>query len=240
MSPTLETTVGQWVAQRPNLARVFEKLGIDYCCGGKQPLEQACRAKNLDPATVLAMLDAGDGGPNTGTVDAAAMSLTELTDHIERTHHAYLKSELPRLAPLVDKIAARHSDKNPRLAQLANVYRGLRAEMEAHMVKEEQILFPLIRQIDRGAGNGGSACGDIANPIRVMEAEHQQAGDALAQMREMTDDFSTPAGGCNTYRAVMHSLAELEADMHRHVHKENNVLFPRALAAAARTEPISV
>jgi regulator of cell morphogenesis and NO signaling len=232
MSVTTKSTVGEWVVERPNLARVFEKLGIDYCCGGKKPLDQACRAKGLDPATVIALLNAGDGGPTANTIDVSSMSLTELADHIQGTHHDYLKSELPRLQPLIEKIAARHSDKNPKIVQLPYVYSGFRSEMEAHMAKEEQVLFPLIRTIDSAGGTGACACGSVANPIRVMEIEHQHAGDALLLMSQMTDGFTTPDQACNTYRAVMHSLAELESDLHRHVHKENNVLFPRAIAMA--------
>jgi len=232
MSATIQSTVGQWVLEQPGLARVFEKLGIDYCCGGKKPLEVACRAKGLDPATVLAVLDASQGAPNKGPADVSNLSLTELADHIETTHHAYVKTELPRLQPLIERIARKHSDKNPLISQLPTVFSAFRSDMEAHMAKEEQVLFPLIRKLDRGEANASCACGTIENPIKVMEIEHQHAGNALELMRKLTDNFTTPEGACNTYRGVMYSLAELEADMHQHVHKENNVLFPRAAKAA--------
>jgi len=224
--------VGELVAGNPGLARVFEKLGIDYCCGGKQTLEEACRGKGLDLGAVMEHIHSSAGGPSTEMVDVSGMSLTELADHIERTHHAYLKQELPRLQPLVEKIAAKHSDKNPQLPQLPIVYSAFRCELEAHMAKEEQVLFPLIRKIDDASSDGACACGGIENPIAVMEIEHQHAGDAVGLMRRITDDFTTPAEACNTYRAVMAALAELEADLHQHVHKENNVLFPRAVTAA--------
>jgi regulator of cell morphogenesis and NO signaling len=177
---------------------------------------------------------ADDAGPTAGAVDAAAMSLTQLADHIEQTHHQYLKRELPRLSPLVEKIAAKHGPTNENLVQLSQVFAAFREELESHMVKEERILFPLIRQIDANATSaGGFHCGSIDNPIRVMELEHQHAGDAMEQMRELTDGYTAPADACNTYRAVMQSLAEIETDMHQHVHKENNVLFPRASRAAS-------
>jgi len=227
-------TVGQLVAERPSRSRLFEKLGIDFCCGGKKSLQEACRAKGLDVGTVVAVLDLDEGGPATAAVDVSQMSLTALADHIQQTHHVYLKSELPRLQPLIEKIAAKHSDKNPKLVQLPYIYGAFRCELEAHMAKEEQVLFPLIRQIDAGSANGACACGSIENPIGVMEIEHQHAGDALGLMRGLTDDFFTPPEACNTYRAVMHALSELETDLHQHVHKENNVLFPRAIKASQK------
>jgi len=231
MSASTDTaTIGELVAERPARSRLFEKLGFDYCCGGKKTLEQACRARGLDPATVAALLNESNADPNTGAVDVSAMSLTQLADHIEQTHHAYLKDELPRLHRLIQKIAAKHGPDNPELTQLPRVYAAFRSELELHMAKEERVLFPLIRQIEDRASGGSLHCGGIENPIRVMEIEHQHAGDALSHMRRITDDFNTPQSACNTYRAVMHSLIELEADLHQHVHKENNILFPRAVA----------
>ena len=235
MSNALLNTVGQLVAERPARARLFEKLGIDYCCGGKKSLADACKAKGLDGATVAVMLDAIEDGPSSAAFDVSNMTLSELADHIEKTHHAYLKTELPRLTPLIQKIAAKHSDKNAKLPQLPPVFLALRSEMESHMAKEERILFPMIRQIESGQEGVGAHCGGIQNPIRMMEMEHQSAGDALARIREITDDFSTPPDACKTYRGVMHALRELEADMHQHVHKENNVLFPGAARAASGT-----
>jgi regulator of cell morphogenesis and NO signaling len=228
-------TVGQLVAQRPARSRLFEKLGIDYCCGGKKPLEQACREKNLDPATILTVIQAQDQldaavTATTTQIDAAAMSPTQLCDHIESTHHAYLKTELPRLAFLTVKVANAHGPADPRLLELARTFADFHAELESHMAKEEQILFPMIRQLDapRARPNTAFHCGSINNPIRVMELEHQHAGDAMADFRRLTDDYTPPAHACNTYRALLDALHHLELDMHQHVHKENNVLFPKA------------
>jgi regulator of cell morphogenesis and NO signaling len=232
MSTMMHQTVGSLVTQRPGRARLFEKLGIDYCCGGKISLQDACNAKHLNLNEVVASVEAVDRAPASTELDVTKMSLGELVDHIEQTHHRYLKTELPRLMPLVEKIASRHSDKNAKLPQLPVIFAAFRSELESQMVKEEQILFPWIRQIDRNQIASAGCGGSIENPIRVMELEHQHAGDALALMRHITDDFSTPSNACNTYRAVMHALNELESDMHQHVHKENNVLFPRAVLAA--------
>ena len=230
---TAETTIGALVAARPRLARIFERLGIDYCCGGKQTLAAACARLNLDLVTTLAVLgsavDSLTAGP--GEVDAAAMGLGELADHIEATHHAYLKAELPRLVEMADRVGTKHGRRDARLPGVASAVSTLAAEMLSHMQKEEHILFPLVRRIEAGAR------GDISAPIAQMEAEHEAAGNLTAKLRLLTDGFTPNAEACNTHRALLAGLAEFEADLHRHVHKENNVLFPRALALATGAQP---
>ena len=229
-----ETTIGALVAARPALARLFDKLGFDYCCGGKQTLAAACARRGLDLATTLALFESADAALAAGPaeVDAAAMSLTQLADHIESTHHAYLKEELPRLVEMADRVATKHGWRDARLAELAGVVRDLAGEMLSHMQKEEVVLFPLVRQIE--AGVCVELCGgDLTGPIRQMEAEHEAAGGLTAQLRLLTDGFTPDAEACNTHRALLAGLAGFEADLHRHVHKENNVLFPRALKLAA-------
>jgi regulator of cell morphogenesis and NO signaling len=232
------STVGEIVASQPLLARVFERVGIDFCCGGKKTLAAACAAKGLDPATVAVMLDAAAQlAGSRPSVDAARMSLTALADHIEATHHAYLKQELPSLVEKADRVAAKHGWRDPRLASAAETIRGFAHEMFDHMAKEEQVLFPLIRQLE-STGAAASHGGSIANPIRRMEAEHDSAGGAVARLRELTGGFTPDAEACNTHRAMLAGFAQLESDLHEHVHKENNVLFPRALALEA--QPASV
>ncbi|MSU22450.1 MAG: iron-sulfur cluster repair di-iron protein [Opitutus sp.] len=228
-----DATVGNIVAAQPDLARLFERVGIDYCCGGKRTLAQACAGKGLDPAAFAVLLAAAAKLPAAGpTVDARAMSLTALADHIEQTHHCYLKEELPALAEKADRVAGKHGGRDPRLLVVAETIRALAGEMFHHMAKEEQILFPLVRELER-AGTVASHCGSIANPIRQMELEHDGAGAAVARLRELTDGFVPDAAACNTHRAMLAGFARLESDLHAHVHKENNVLFPRALALEA-------
>jgi regulator of cell morphogenesis and NO signaling len=164
------------------------------------------------------------------------MSVTELVDHIEDTHHAFLRKELPRLAELARKVASRHGEKDPRLHRVHQTVAGMSIELLQHMRKEEQCLFPMIRQLDLGVQAPWAYCGTIANPIRQMEAEHDDAGAALVRLRELTDDFSPPIWACNTYRALLAALAYFERDMHSHMHKENNVLFPAALKMEARRQ----
>jgi regulator of cell morphogenesis and NO signaling len=232
---TTQTTVGEIVAARPALARVFEKLGIDYCCGGKVPLSVVCQRKGLDPQTVAVMIEAAVTGTANEAAgeDPGAMTLTQLADHIEQTHHTYLKAELPRLVEMAERVARKHAWRDVRLPEVYESVVALAEEMLSHMQKEEVVLFPLVRQIDAGAA-GGFHCGSVANPIRVMEAEHESAGRVTARLRELTDGFTPNAECCNTHRALLAGLAEFESDLHRHVHKENNILFPRTIARAER------
>ncbi len=222
-------TVSQWVTEHPSTARVFEDLQIDYCCGGGTALQEACRQKQLDSHDVVDRLRQVAEVPRAdATSNWSESSLTSLCDHIEQTHHAYLRNELPRLAALIEKVVAAHADNHPQLWDLQQVFVALRAELEPHMFKEEQILFPAIRDMERSTSRPEFPFGTVANPIRMMEHEHDAAGDALTRIRRLTSDFSVPDGACNTYRVMLDSLRLLEADMHQHIHKENNILFLRA------------
>lgn len=226
----IEQTVGDFVRQKPSRARVFESLKIDYCCGGKIPLAKACEKKGIDAVSVIEKIEACDAAADhCNLADADSMTLTELADHIEATHHAYLRDELPRLDFMTEKVSRVHGDKDERLYKMREAFVALKAELEPHMMKEEKILFPIVRQMEASADRPELHCGSVENPIRQMEHEHEQAGDALAILNETTDGYTPPDWACNTYRAMLDSLAKLEADMHQHVHKENNVLFVKAL-----------
>jgi regulator of cell morphogenesis and NO signaling len=231
-------TVGQLVASRPSRSRVFQNLGIDFCCGGKITLEEAARRKSLDPQTVLAMLVAGESDPGPSGPDPALLGLAELCDHIEQKHHAYLKSELPRLEAMLVRVARAHGERFPWMVQVLETFGPFSAEMFQHMAKEERVLFPLIRSLEAGhAGASGHCGGTVANPIRLMEHDHDDAGAALARMRELTNGYTPPPQACNTFRAALDALAELERDTHEHVHKENNILFPAAMKREASLQP---
>lgn len=228
-SITPQTTVGELVATQPALMRVFERLGIDYCCGGKRTLAEASEAKGLDVNTIVqtlqAMQDLGQGQQE--EQNWANANLADLCDHIEQTHHAYLQEELPRLRFLVEKIADVHGDRHPELQEVKQVLFGLADELSSHLMKEEQILFPAIRQL---VGAKGTVPMPVSAPIQVMIDEHDSAGEALEKLRRLTNNYTTPADGCKTYRAAMEGLEQLETDLHRHISKENNILFPRAIA----------
>jgi regulator of cell morphogenesis and NO signaling len=223
-------TVGEFVRQKPTRARVFESLKIDYCCGGKVSLVRACEKRGLEVGEVLQAISTNDEQADLGTlVDVNSMGLTELANHIEATHHAYLREELPRLDSMTEKVARVHGDKDERLLKMRQAFVALKAELEPHMIREERVLFLIFRQLEASPERQEFHCGSVANPIRQMEHEHDQAGNALAILNESTDAYAPPEWACNTYRAMLDSLARLETDMHQHIHKENNVLFPKAI-----------
>ena len=220
---TPEIPIGRLAAEHPLATRVFARYRIDYCCGGGRPLDEVCRTKGLDPARVLDEVykEIAPSGTDMHRWDDAP--LPELIDHILTAYHLPLHEELPRLEAMAEKVARVHGDKDPeRLPALLAVFRGLKAELDSHLTKEEAILFPMIRR-----GQGAGAHG----PVAVMLREHDEAGDALRQLRELTDDYTVPEGACNTWRALWFGLAALETALHEHIHLENNILFPRALAA---------
>lgn len=235
--PTLSSTVGELVVQRPRRSRVFQMLGIDFCCGGKLSLEEAARKQNLDPKTVLTVLLASEkAGPTEADgPDPATLGLAELCDSIERTHHAYLKTELPRLHAMIQRVVRAHGERFPWIVEVLETYEPFMSELVAHMEKEEQVLFPFIRSCE----SGDVAARDMSDAVRMLEHDHDDAGAALARMRQLTSDFTPPPGACNTFRATLDGLAELEHDMHQHVHKENNILFPRTLACEAPGQAVA-
>jgi len=228
---TSETTVGEIVRAMPARSRIFENLGIDYCCGGKKPIAEACRAKGLDPATVVALLTALDGTPDSVSVDPDAMSLSELCDHIEQIHHQYLREELPRLDFMTRKVAAVHGQDEPRLLELRRVFESFQAEMVAHTREEDDVVFPAIRRLESANGDKAAAVAKLKASVEKLESEHENAGAALARFKELTDNYAPPDWACNTFRALYDSLRQLEKNTHQHVHQENNVLFPKALVA---------
>lgn len=229
---TPETTVGEIVRALPARSRIFENLGIDYCCGGKKPLGEVCHSKGLDPATVIAMLAAFDRTSDSLTVNPDAMSLSELCDHIERAHHDYLREELPRLDFMTRKVAAVHGDHESRLHEVRRLFETFSEKMTSHTNEEEKIVFPKIRQLENETRNKVGPAAGLKDVIAQLESEHDGAGAVLERFRELTDNYTPPDWACNTFRALYDSLERLEKNTHQHVHKENNVLFVRALAAA--------
>jgi regulator of cell morphogenesis and NO signaling len=225
---TTTATLAELVTATPSAARVLERFGLDYCCGGRQQLADACADHALDPTEVLGALAALAPAPEPAW---ATMGPAPLVDHLEATHHAYLHTDLPRLGALVKKVAAVHGARHPELQAVEATYGELRADLEPHLLKEELVLFPMVRQL--AAGSAGP-CGSAQNPISVMLAEHDRVGEILEQLRRLTNGYSVPADGCASFRALYEGLAELETDTHLHVHKENNVLFPAVLALEVR------
>jgi len=226
---TPSTTLAEIASTAPALTRQLERLGLDYCCAGKRSLAEACREQQLDPEAVIAELTSIP----VATEPAAVwinLQPAALVDHLEATHHRYLKDALPRLTELAAKVSRVHGEAHPELVSVADVVNKLRADLEPHLRKEEEVLFPMIRSLASAISQPSFHCGSIANPIAVMEQEHVAVGALLEQLRELTNGYQAPAGTCASTRALMEGLAELEADTHLHVHKENNHLFPAVLA----------
>lgn len=220
----LSTKLAAAVDEFPQLAREFEKRGLDYCCGGQRTLGEACELIGLPPEATVAELAATPAA--TAPAEWATMPADVLADHLVATHHRYLWDELPRVAGLVDKILSVHGANHPELADIASCFALLRADLEPHMMKEERVLFPMVRELAAATGLPSFHCGSLRNPISVMLREHDAVGDLLAKMRQLTNGYVVPADGCASYVACFAALAELEADTHLHIHKENNVLFP--------------
>ena len=234
---TAAQTVREIALEQPASMRVFESFGIDYCCGGRKPLAEACAASNVEIDAVLAALEAASAQPAPLAADWQDKPMEELVAHIVATHHAYVKRELPRLAELAQKVVRRHGEKHAELPILQSALAQLDTELTQHLAKEETILFPYIVQTERACESGGvqpSACfGTIAHPIAMMTQEHDAAGLLLAEMRRLSCDFTTPEDACPTFHAFYDGLREFEQDLHQHIHLENNILFPRAIALEA-------
>jgi len=234
MTVAIAKTVREWALENPSATRVFEKLGIDYCCGGNISLEQACRKANLDIDQVLDSLEKAEAVPERNTEDWQSGPLAALIAHIQTTHHKYTREEIARLGPLFDKVCNVHGKNHPELLRIYEVFQGLAQELGAHMMKEEMILFPYITRMEAAVMKNEPIprppFGSVRNPVSMMEHEHDSAGNALRAMREASNGYSAPAEACVSFQALYRALAEFEADLHQHIHLENNVLFPRAIA----------
>lgn len=230
---TAAQTVREIAMQSPASIRVFERFGIDYCCGGRKPLSEACAAKNVEVDAVIAAVEAAAGAHGTPAEDWTAQSLASLSDHIVATHHAYCKRELPRLSGLAAKVVNRHGGTRTELPMIQAKLAQLAEDLTEHLAKEEVVLFPYIFKLERASREGGArphGCfGTVSNPVAMMMQEHDAAGTLLAEMRTLSDDFTPPEGACPTFLAFYDGLREFEQDLHRHIHLENNILFPRAI-----------
>ncbi len=239
MSATItpERTVGQIAASDPRSIPVFERLGLDYCCGGRVALAEAAKARGLDPDSVLRDLHAAcTDGPPVEEPDWTRASLADLADHIEHTHHAFVRDALARLSTVVPRVVQAHGERHPELKELEGVIRSFAEEMHDHMIREERVVFPWIKRLERSSQIHKGPPWSVKRPISCMIHDHDDAGRALESMRRLTDNYTPPPGACPTYRSMLATLAQLESDTHLHIHKENNILFPGGIAAEERLE----
>jgi regulator of cell morphogenesis and NO signaling len=226
-------TIREIALESPLTTRVFEEFKIDYCCGGRVDFAEACENAGVDPAFVQHKLESvmSTSQPADGSIESG--SLTELADHIVNTHHVFTRAELARLGPLMEKVARKHGESRPELVEIKEKFNALNDELMPHMAKEEMVLFPYIKELDRAVARGRSPLaphfGTVQNPVRMMMFEHDAAGAILRRMRELSSDYETPDGACPSYAALYAGLEDLEKDLHRHIHLENNILFMRAI-----------
>ena len=229
-------TVRDVVLENPEVTRVFEKIGIDYCCGGQQALGDACASAGITLEDLQKSLTLTAIARDVKT-DFRNVSLTELIDHILNTHHVFTRTELERLHALMTKVYLKHGQNHHELAQLQSLFDTLSGELEPHMMREERVLFPYVMAMEEAVSNQRTfdrpLFGAVTNPIRVMMFEHDNAGYLLKQMRQLTHDYTPPTDACMSYRALYQSLDAFEKDLHQHIHLENNILFPRAVRMEA-------
>jgi len=230
-------TVRDIAAENPATVRVFEKYGIEYCCGGRTPLADACAAKGLNIDEVIASLESATAPLTRVERDWAKEPLASLAAHIVDTHHAYVSREVPRLNELAGKVVSRHGDTREELPAIQSKLADLGEELIAHQGKEEVVLFPYIGKLEKfAAGNGTmprNCFGSITHPIEMMTRDHDFAGNLIAEIRQLSQDYTPPGGACPTFCAFYDGLRQFERDLHQHIHLENNILFPRAVELEA-------
>ena len=226
MQHLLDKTLSQIVTETYQAARIFEKYGLDFCCKGKRPLREACQEKQISIEPLLNELKETMAKP-AGNHHFNEMSLTELAEYIVRIHHGYVKTHAPQILDYIWRVASKHGDRFPFMHQVYTLFDELKTELDQHMLKEEIVLFPRIKQLEMGMAQGAGEF--LQSPIDVMEMEHAKAGALMQSIRELTNNYEAPAQACTTFRLALDSLKAFEEDLHHHVHLENNILFSKAL-----------
>jgi regulator of cell morphogenesis and NO signaling len=235
MTRTATQTVGELAVERPDATRIFEELRIDYCCGGSRPLAEACAAAGVDVETVVRLLEeSAEAHAQSGAaMDFQTASLTALITYIVETHHSFTRQEIERLSALLETVCSVHGQNHPELLEIEPLFAELCYDLALHMLKEEQVLFPYIAEMEAAAQNQRALLpppfGTVRNPVRMMMLEHDTAGDLLRRIRAASGDYTVPADGCPSYQTLYQALAAFETNLHQHIHLENNILFPRAM-----------
>ncbi|HEX6640868.1 MAG TPA: iron-sulfur cluster repair di-iron protein [Thermoanaerobaculia bacterium] len=227
-------TVGELAVEVPTSIRIFEAWKIDYCCGGRTPLPEACAAVGRSVEEFMVELDRAAAVPDGAARNWSAETLASMSTNIVSMYHVYTREELQAIAPLANKVLSVHGERRPELAEVVALVSDVTNDMLPHMLKEEQVLFPYVQQLEAAATAGQPAptpfFGTVKNPVRMMMLEHDRVGELLARLRSITSDYTPPESACFSYRELYRRLAELEKQTHEHVHVENNIFFPRAVA----------
>lgn len=226
-------TVGEIVRLNFKAAEVFNNHGIDFCCGGKVSLADACESGNCDIDLIIHELEALNTGNGNAVHNFDAWGIGFLSDYIKNTHHQYVKTEIPLILPLAKKVAEVHGENHSELIRISELFQDLAEELTSHLNKEEQILFPYVKKMEEeqlaGKCSGPNCFGSIESPISVMEAEHENAGVILKEMFRLSNGYMVPDDACNTFRLLFDKMKAFENDLHQHIHLENNILFPKAI-----------
>lgn len=226
-------TIGEIVAKNHKTAEIFSKYGIDYCCGGKIGLEEACHRKGINVLQIKTELESVILLAVPESQDFNSWDLDFLCDYIVNTHHKYISAAIPVIHEYTQKVARVHGGRHPEVIEIANIFVQVIDEINHHMMKEENILFPYIRQMAQAkkvkTHLSRSPFGTVENPVRMMEHEHDIVGDLLKKISELSENYTPPADGCTTFRLSYLKLQEFENDLHQHIHLENNILFPKAV-----------
>lgn len=227
-----QRTIGSLVAEDFRRASVFKRHGIDFCCAGGRTLENACKKRGVSVNDVLVEFELAEKGRKGEAIRADKLDVGVLADYIVNHHHNYVRESVPGLREMTEKVARVHGAGNPDLVSISVQFREIALELEQHMAKEEGILFPYVKELEKHEQSGRSLTppmfGTVRNPIRMMEQEHESAGSIMRGIRKLTNDYTPPEHACNTYRAAYTLLEEFEDDLHQHIHLENNILFPKA------------
>jgi regulator of cell morphogenesis and NO signaling len=234
METTVNTTIGEMVAKDYRAATVFQKFGIDYCCKGNRTLEEATEMKKIDVNAVKAELEKVLNAPAEENMDFNFWPLDLLADYIEKKHHRYVEERIPLLLQYLNKLCKVHGDVHPELFEINRLFNETAGDLTSHMKKEELILFPYIRKMLKKQKDGSSVVsaphfGTVKNPIKMMMDEHENEGERFEKISTLTDNYNPPADACNTYRVTYALLDEFEKDLHKHIHLENNILFPKSI-----------
>jgi len=232
MNEFLTKSLAQIVNSNHRAATVFEKYHLDFCCKGKRSLEKACAEKQLKVEDVLSDLEKTNENSCSIPVNYDCFSLTVLADHIVAIHHNFVKKESPAILGYLQKVAFKHGGEHPEMLKVLELFTAVKEEMEHHMEKEESVLFPRIKKIEKIITAGREIIINstyLLSPINLIEEEHDYAGSLMAEIRQLTNNYIPPADACTTYRLSYASLEAFELDLHQHIHLENNLLFPKAV-----------
>ena len=233
MNKTLEKTIGEIVAEDYRTAQVFKNHGIDFCCKGNRSIDDVAQKNNVEASVLRKELAAIQNQNSNESIDFKSWSLDLLADYIEKKHHRYVEEKIPILKQYLDKLCNVHGGRHPELFEINEHFKASAGELTAHMKKEELILFPIIRKMvdskQKGISMEKPHFGTVENPIQMMMTEHENEGDRFRKIETLSDNYTPPADACNTYRVAFSLLQEFEDDLHRHIHLENNILFPKSI-----------